>query len=297
MTDEAAVSPRPRWSLITVAYNSARILAKHWTTDLPEYVEWIVVDNASTDGSSDTASDLGATQVISLTQNLGFGAANNIGFASARGEFVAFVNPDVVVDFESLSAIEAALLREDGIVAPQLVYPTGEHQPSGRGMPSLSNKILARLGVRRVRDQYYIFVEPGRETLVPWVIGAAVAARREIFARIRSEGPWDPAFFVYYEDSDLGLRAWLNGYTTRVLGDVRWVHSWARDTARFRLKPWILEIRSARTFYLRYPQLIFTSSGGARFKGIREQFGWDGAGAASGEILFVKEGEKGEERR
>src|SRR6185437_9739033 len=54
----------------------------------------VVVDNASTDESRAVAAEAGA-EVIALAANEGFAAACNHGAAAARGELVAFLNPDV----------------------------------------------------------------------------------------------------------------------------------------------------------------------------------------------------------
>lgn len=240
------------WSLITVTYNNAETLLGHWGQPLPPGVEWIVVDNASSDGSAEVARSLGA-QVIALAENIGFGRANNVGYERSTGEIVAFVNPDVVVDPASLPVIAERLADEPGIVAPQLRYPDGSAQPSGRGLPTFTDKVLSRLGSRAARDRYYIVAEPGESRFVGWLVGAAVVARREIFDRLGDGGPWDPRFFVYYEDCDLGLRAWRAGITVRVLGDASWTHSWARATSSFRIKPWLLEFDGMRSFYSRYP--------------------------------------------
>ncbi|MBO9556771.1 glycosyltransferase [Cellulomonas sp.] len=263
----------PRWSLITVTYNSAATLQQHWASPRPPDVEWIVVDNRSRDGSAATARDLGADQVLELPRNVGFGRANNAGFGQARGSYVAFVNPDVVVDFDSLSRLEDALDTHPGLVGPQLVYPDGASQPSGRGVPSLTNKVLSRLGVERVLRRYHIEARPGETATAAWLVGAAVVATRDTFASFGTEGPWDPAFFVYYEDSDLGLRSWLKGTPVHVVGDARWIHSWARETTSLRLKPWLLEMRAMWTFYRRYPDLVAGEARRGRFREMAGQWG------------------------
>ena len=50
----------PWCSLITVTYNSRAALEEFWSGahDMPEGVEWIVVDNGSTDGSAELSRSL-----------------------------------------------------------------------------------------------------------------------------------------------------------------------------------------------------------------------------------------------
>lgn len=258
-----------RWTFITVSYNSAEELRRHWVAPLPSYVEWIVVDNASDDDSAATAESLGA-RVIRLDKNVGFGRANNVGFTHSDGTYVAFVNPDVTVDAATLAGLEHSLGSLGGLVAPQLVNPDGSPQPSGRAAPSLSNKILSRLNIARVRAKYYIIVEPGDERYVAWMTGAVVTGLRAELRQLGVTGPWDPRFFVYYEDSDIGLRAWQAGLTVRVNGSARWVHAWARETTRLRWRPWLLELDSMARFYSRYPAMII-GGGGRRFARERHQ--------------------------
>lgn len=244
-----------RWSIITVSYNSASVLANHWAADIPDEVEWIVVDNCSTDSSVETARARGA-KVIELPRNAGFSAANNVGFDSAAGEYVAFVNPDVRVDWQSLTRLQEIIDETDGIVSPQLLYPDGSTQPNGRGAPSLLSKVRNRLGMGHVGG-YQVTADKGQLKYVVWLIGAVVAARSETFVKI---GGWDESFFLYYEDKDLSLRAWRNNVPVLVSGDVKWNHSWARATKHFSWGPWKREFASAFTFYRREPKLLFTTT-------------------------------------
>lgn len=254
-------SPDPLWTLITVSYNSEVEIAKFWSAERPTNVEWIVVDNASSDSSVRAAEAAGASLVVKLEKNVGFGAANNAGLAIAQGKFIAFVNPDVQVDFESLDALTTEITANGGLVSPQLVNEDGSLQPNGRGFPTLWNKVRHRLKGSEDFPDYVVFAKNSEVRYVCWTIGAAVAGTAET---LRSLGGWDEKFFVYYEDSDLGMRAWAAGHTVRLLGDVRWVHGWARETTRFSITPWRLEIASMATFYRRYPELLLPLAAAAR---------------------------------
>ncbi|WIJ45901.1 glycosyltransferase [Curtobacterium citreum] len=240
------------WHIITVTFNSAEDLRRHWqAVALPARSRWTVVDNASTDDSVEVARQLGAT-VISLDTNVGFGAANNIGARSLQSRFIAFVNPDIEIVGSSLDELARNLeLDPAAVVAPQLLNVDRTPQPSGRNFPTLSSKIFNRLPGASSHE-YQITADPGQRRYVSWAIGAAIAMTAETFDEI----PWDDHFFVYYEDSDLGLRAWSSGHAVVLDGSVRWVHGWARDTSSFNLAAWRLEVASMAKFYLRYPHLL-----------------------------------------
>lgn len=252
--DEPSEVSRPRWTLITVTYNSAQVLDKYWRGNRPPAdVEWIVADNASTDDSVSVARALGA-RVARVSRNVGFSRANNIAFEQARGEFVAFINPDVRPKFDDLMTLERALgVGRATIVGPQLTNEDGSLQPNGRGMPFLRDKIAHRLHPATVNGSYLRTADQGEDLDVAWLMGAAVAGRRDWLARL---GPWDPRYFIYYEDHELGLRNASAGGVTRLVGEVRWIHGWARETNRLSLRPWLREFSSFIKFYSRHPRFL-----------------------------------------
>lgn len=241
------------WTFITVTYNNAQTLEDFWVGDIPAWAEWIVVDNSSSDGTAQVAERLGATRVISMTSNVGFGAANNVGLRAARGQYIAFTNPDVTVDFGSMKVLACAIDRTGGIVGPQLINPDGSLQPNGRGLPTLASKIRNRLPVRFHVSGYQLLAQAGQSLRVDWLIGAAVLGRKETFDSL---GGWDERFFIYYEDSDIGLRAWLAGLSVEIVGDANWIHGWARETTGFCFEPWKREIASMAKFYTKYPLML-----------------------------------------
>lgn len=243
------------WSIITVTFNSCAALRSSWASWCPhDEVEWIVVDNNSGDHSADIARGLGASQVIQLDRNLGFGAANNIGLRSASGRYVLFANPDLEVSTADLSLMGVHLDRHGGLAGPQLVWGDGASQPNGRGFPRLMNKVANRL-TRSEHVRYRLFASPSTVRKVCFLMGAAICGARETFDDL---GGWDEKFFVYYEDSDICMREWLRGGPVMLVGGVIWVHGWARETSHFSWRPWALELASAFRFYSRYPRLLGT---------------------------------------
>lgn len=248
------------WSVVTVTHNSAATIRRCWTAPRRSGVEWVVVDNASTDDSVAAARSAGADTVIELPENRGFSAGNNVGMAAAGGDLILFANPDLRADFDGLEHLERRLDAGDGLVAPQLLNPDGSPQPNGRGFPTLANKVRNRTTAQD-HARYRILAAPGQVVPVCFVMGAAVAASRSF---LDSLGGWDEGFFVYYEDSDLGLRSWLAGGRVEVVGDVRWQHDWARETLRLSLRPWLFEVRSMTRFYRKYPSLLGTQDAAER---------------------------------
>jgi N-acetylglucosaminyl-diphospho-decaprenol L-rhamnosyltransferase len=254
----------PWCSLITVTYNSREALERFWgsRTALPAGVEWIVVDNASTDDSAQLAENLGASRVIRNTRNLGFSAANNLGLAASAGEFIGFVNPDVRVNGDDLQALHRLAQTQNALVSPQLMNADGSLQPNGRGFPFLIDKVRNRLsGAARLANRYLLFSETGQPRAVCWLMGASVFGCRDTITRL---GGWDSHFFVYYEDKDLSLRAWQAGVRVLLEPAAQWTHGWARETLTANVTPWKNELTSMAKFSRRYPEFLLGASVAAR---------------------------------
>lgn len=241
------------WTVITVTFNSRRDLDHYVAGPRFEKARWIVVDNASTDGSADAARAAGA-DVIVLDRNRGFATANNRGLAVAATPWVLFANPDVDVVEGDLPALARACSATGGLVAPQLLNDDRSVQRNGRGLPFLVDKFGHR-GVRLpgARTTEYLPETWHAPTFVAWAIGAAVAGSRALVDEL---GGWDESFFLYYEDHDLGLRAWRHGIPVVVDPRVTWVHGWQRATMSASLTPWRREVASAIRFFRRYPELL-----------------------------------------
>lgn len=262
MNDQRATDTRaPTWAVVTVTFNNAAELNRYWQDCDFGGAQWIVVDNASVDGSADIAGLMGA-QVIRSPDNVGFARANNLGLRAANSELVAFVNPDVRVDLEGLAVLKGTLERIDALVAPQLVNEDGSYQANGRGLPFVVDKLAHRgLVLPGARRDAYLLGEADplggadRDALVftAWVMGAVVCARRSTLEML---GGWSESYFLYYEDHDLGLRSWRAGVPVVIDRKVRWVHGWKRETSRATLGPWRREIASARVFLTQYPEFI-----------------------------------------
>lgn len=237
-----------------MTFNGAETLRTHWRhSSIPESVEWIVVDNDSNDDSVQAAKELGAIVIESKT-NVGFAKANNLGFKAARGQYVAFINPDVIVDWDSLPHLADVIQQHQALISPQLINLDGSAQPNGRGVPSITNKIMNRLRRKREHGSYRFFTPDGYSKYVTWLTGAVIMGSKNTLECL--EGPWDERFFLYHEDADLCLRAWGRDIPIILVGSANWTHSWARETINFAWSPWKHELKSMIRFYCKYPSLF-----------------------------------------
>lgn len=248
------------WTLVTVTYNSEQDLRDHWVPKLDRDFEWIVVDNGSIDGTVEFARQFADVCIVNDT-NSGFSAANNVGLERVKTKYVGFANPDVTPKPGWQPPIEETIATTGGLVVPQLVYPDGSEQPNARGLPYFSAKIRNRLAPNTSRAHAYAQVGSTVPTYIAWAMGAGVCADTEVFRRL---GGWDDDYFIYYEDHELGLRAWKQGLTVALDPRARWMHSWQRATTRLNFGAWRREFDSMSTFYRAHPEFLITPRSDAK---------------------------------
>jgi GT2 family glycosyltransferase len=182
-------------------------------------VEIVVVDNASTDGSSEMVHvEFPEAILISNASNVGFGPANNIGLAIARGRYVFFLNPDTVLRQGALTKMIEFLDSEPDfdMVGPRLVGSDGTVQPAcARTLPTVTLELFGALYLhrlpfigRRLNNRLISPYDLGQEQEVDAISGAAIFARREILAQL---GGFDESFLHTAEDMDLCLRLRQSG--------------------------------------------------------------------------------------
>src|SRR5215210_2418622 len=188
-------------------------------------LEIIVVDNASSDGTRDALRALGGLKIILNDRNLGYGRANNLGFARAGGRYLLVLNPDTVPQPGSLEALVrfAGEHPRAGIVSPRLLNPDGSVQPAAFRFPTLSMAWLdlfplPRVVPGRVRRRLLDSVVNGRYPheqsatrpfRIEHPLGACMLLRREAY---EGAGGFDPALFMYSEEIDLALRYRKSGW-------------------------------------------------------------------------------------
>ncbi len=102
--------------------------------------EIFVVDNASDDGSVDVLRHrFPAIQLFRNTANLGFAKANNIALKKARGKFLLLINPDTIVQEDTIRVMVEFLQNhpEVGLAGCKILNPDGSFQPAcRRGFPT-----------------------------------------------------------------------------------------------------------------------------------------------------------------
>jgi GT2 family glycosyltransferase len=210
-----------RVSVVVVSYNSRdRLPACVEPLTGRPWLEVVVVDNASTDGSLDAIADLPVTR-IGLDYNAGFAHGCNVGWRASAGEYVLFLNPDAVLPAFDLAHLAGVLDAEPhvGAVAPKILHANLELDWSQRRFPRLRSTYAQALFLHRLLPRAAWTDEVVRRTeayLAPaepeWVSGACVLVRRSALEEL---GGLDEGFFLYCEDTDLCRRLWNAGHAVR----------------------------------------------------------------------------------
>jgi hypothetical protein len=199
----------PKVSIIIVNTNELH----HLTNCLPSIknqtypnYEVLIVDNVSNDGSVEyIQEEYPEFKLIRNSQNIGYAGANNAGFSCAGGKIIAVLNPDTRVDPGWLDGLVKVLhaYPKAGLVTPKiLLFDDPDHINTCGNQITLSGLTFCR-GLDEPSSHF-----PKIEKISA-VSGAAFAIKRSVLDDI---GGFDERFFIYYEETDLSIRALLAGY-------------------------------------------------------------------------------------
>jgi N-acetylglucosaminyl-diphospho-decaprenol L-rhamnosyltransferase len=216
------MSGHPLLSIVIVAYKSRDEIGA-CLRSLPRSlaggdVQVVVVDNSPDDGAGGVVRHgFPWVEYLAPGENLGFGRANNVGYARTAGEFVLFLNPDTVANELALAhCLER--LRADariGLVSPRLVRADGEMDLAcRRSIPNLwdgfcrATGLAARFPGTALFSGYNLtHLDPHGSYPVGAINGAFMLAPRKILEQVAPDGKvFDEAFFMYGDDLDLCLR-------------------------------------------------------------------------------------------
>jgi GT2 family glycosyltransferase len=214
-------------SIIIVSYNSLSylklLLNSIKVNTLAEH-ELIIIDNNSLDDTrkwlNENYKDLGINAVkftlILNKENKGYSGACNQGIDLASGDYIIFLNSDIIVTYKWLIHLSNHLnLNPDaGIVGP-IASGIGGKQNYMSVYKDIrySNPLL---DLNNVSREIYIN-NRGNNVKTKFLIGCCYMVKRKVFEKI---GKFDPNLFMSADDFDFSLRTRMAGYKLYVVEDV-----------------------------------------------------------------------------
>jgi N-acetylglucosaminyl-diphospho-decaprenol L-rhamnosyltransferase len=177
-------------------------------------IQTIVVDNATVGfDAADVTDVLPDATVMRNSRNMGFAVASNQGLRQAQGRYVLLLNPDTMVEPDSLAKMVAYLdERHDvGCATAKLVRTDGKLDLAcRRSFPTPQTSfyrlsMLSKLFPRSKRFGRYnlTYLDENAETEIDAPCGAFMLVRREVMDAI---GLLDESYFMYGEDLDWAYR-------------------------------------------------------------------------------------------
>ena len=228
--------------------------------------EIVVVDNASTDPSVQMMiAEFSAVPLIALEKNIGFGAASNWGMDHCHSEHIVLLNADTVMKPGALRALSEYLEShpQAAIIGPRILNPDGTLQTSCFHFPTPLHIFLYISGLYRSIPRLPILKPHTLQNMtsesarpVPWILGAALAFRRETLEGL---GGFDENFFMYFEEVDLCYRLFSRGKQIHFVPEAEIIHVGGGSTTQKRAWSYIQFFASLARFYRKhYSRLMLT---------------------------------------
>lgn len=205
--------------IIVVTYNSTDYIGDCFSslqniTYPKDFYDVLMVDNASTDDTVEIAKKFSGIKIIQNSKNLGFAAGNNVGFEYAVEndfDYVYLLNADTEVELDFLEKVILLAQTDASIAAVQSKLLLFDDKTK---VNSIGNEIhylgFAYAGGHKTEDKDIQVKE------ITYPSGAAVLLDMK---KLQEVGYFNPEFFMYHEDTDLGWRIWLAGYKCMLAPD------------------------------------------------------------------------------
>ncbi|MCS7075685.1 MAG: glycosyltransferase family 2 protein [Bacteroidia bacterium] len=207
----------PLVSVVILNYNGRQWLEKFlpfcMQTTYPN-IEWLVVDNASTDDSvSYVVKYFPTIKVIQFEHNKGFAKGNNDAILCCAGEYIVLLNSDVEVTSGWLEPLVNCMQSNNKIAAVQpkvLSY----YQRTHFEYAGACGGFLDMYGVPFCRGRIFEHCEEDKgqyDQSIPvfWATGACMLIRKSAWHKV---GEFDEFFFAHMEEIDWCWRAKSLGY-------------------------------------------------------------------------------------
>lgn len=256
-------------------------------------LEVVLVDNGCTSSAVQRLAALPGVIVLRPGTNLGFAGGCNAGAARARGDVIALVNGDAIVEPAALSHLADVAMKPDvGIASASIRLADEPDVLNSRGSDLHFLGISWAGGFGEPADRH-----PSQKDVVG-ASGAGMAIRRQLWEEL---GGFEERYFAYHEDLELSLRCWQRGLRVVFVPEAVVYHHYdftrspeklfwlERNRAIF-----VLTVLQARTLLVLAPALIATEVGMAALAAAQ---GWLPRKLQAWRWLLANAGWIGERRR
>lgn len=221
-------------SVIIVSWNAKKYLLdclqSIYLETTSHEIEVIVVDNASTDGSStEVKIKFPNVKLIQNETNMGFATANNIGIKRSSGRYICLVNSDIKILDRCLDRMCVYMDENSsiGMLGPKILNKDMTQQKSCRQFPTLWNNFCPAIGLDKLFPNMNIFcgeqvpISGDNIHKVEVLSGCLMMVRRNALDEV---GLLDELFFIYSEDVDWCKRFWEMNWNVIFYPCARAVH-------------------------------------------------------------------------
>ncbi len=202
--------------------------------------EVIVIDNNSVDGSSHLIPNaFPQITYIYNEENKGFGKANNQAFKIAKGEYVLLLNPDTLIEEDTLDVCYDRMVNDQtiGALGVKLLDGSGEFLvESKRSFPTIWSSFSKLSGLASIFkgsarfDSYNLGnLDANKEHEVDVLCGAMMLVKRDLLSSLNG---FDEAFFMYGEDIDLCRRIKDTGHKILYYPETQIIHFKGESSGR-----------------------------------------------------------------
>lgn len=231
-------------SIVIVNYNVKEFLTQCLDSIFKSQTQYnyevIVVDNSSRDsGRDEICSTFKDITWIDNSENVGFGRANNQGFSHAKGVYTLILNPDTVLQEDTLEKCISYLLAhpEVGGLGIKGLDGSGQFLPeSKRALPTPLVALWKITGLSAIFPKSSVFaryhlghLSPEENHEVDILVGCFMMVPTQL---LLSVGGFDPQYFMYGEDIDLSYELQKTGHKNIYFSDSQIIHYKGESTKR-----------------------------------------------------------------
>ena len=204
----------------------------------------IVVDNGSTDGSTDfVRNNYPQVKIIELSRNYGFSGAVNLGIRHSCQDWVLLLNNDIEMDHHCVEKLTEIIKSEptQRMFALKMCSFDQRTVLDGAGDGVLRGGVGYRLGTMESDSDKY--------RLRRNVFGACAGAALYHKSLFHSIGYFDEDFFAYLEDVDFNMRAVRAGFTCGYIPKAVVYHVGSATTGS-KINPFTVKLTTRNNIYV-----------------------------------------------